>query len=103
MNAAYLCCLLALPLVAHADAPWGNADAAAGRALHDKSCPSCHVRLFGGDGSGIYTREERLLGSRRELLQRVATCNTQTRSGWFPEEEAEVAAWLNATYYHFEQ
>ena len=30
----------------------------AGKILHDKSCISCHARMFGGDGSKIYTRAD---------------------------------------------
>jgi hypothetical protein len=35
------------------------------------------------------------------LGQRVAACSAQTNAGWFPEDEAHVAAWLNQTYYKF--
>lgn len=100
--AAFLALSLAA-LPALAAAPWGNADPKLGKALHDKSCIACHAKLYGGDGSGMYTREGRLLSTRRELLQRVAVCNVQARAGWFPEEEAAVAAWLNQQYYHFKE
>lgn len=92
---------LLLPLPALAEAPWGNADPKQGEALHAQSCVACHARLQGGDGSAMYTREERLVHNRRELLQRVATCNAMVKTGWFPEEEAAVAAWLNQRYYRF--
>lgn len=96
-----LTALLALtPLIANAE-PWGDADPAAGKALHEKSCPACHARMYGGDGSAIYTRTGRVLSDKLELLQRVAACNAQMSSGWFPEEEGAVAAWLNKQYYHF--
>lgn len=26
-----------------------------GKSLHDKQCAACHVKLLGGDGSGMYT------------------------------------------------
>jgi len=90
---------LALP--ATAAEPWGNADSKAGKVLHDKQCVACHVRLYGGDGSKMYTRDGRLLSTQLDILQRVATCNSQTKAGWFPEEEAEVAAYLNQQFYHF--
>lgn len=90
------------PLAALADDPWGQADPQAGKALHDKACISCHASQYGGDGSKIYTRSGRIVHNKRELLQRVATCNAMTRSGWFPEDEA-AAAWLNQRYYHFDK
>lgn len=83
--------------------PWGNADSQAGKVLHDKQCVACHVRLYGDDGSKMYTRDGRLLSTKLDILQRVATCNSQTKAGWFPEEEAEVAAYLNQQFYHFKE
>lgn len=93
--------LIAPPVLA-AD-PWGNADPKAGKERHDKACVACHVRLYGGDGSKMYTRDGRLLSTKLDILQRVATCNSQTKAGWFPEEEADVAAYLNQQYYHFKE
>lgn len=93
----------ALAAAARADAPWGDADPNEGKALHDKACISCHARMYGGDGSKIYTHDGRIITNRLELLQRVAACNSQVRAGWFPEEEASVAAWLNQRYYRFDK
>ncbi len=92
--------LMTLPAIA---APWGDADPKAGKALHDKSCVACHVRLYGGDGSKMYLRDGRLLSTQLDILQRVAACNSQVNTGWFPEEEAAVAAYLNQQYYHFKE
>lgn len=91
-----------IPLAALAEEPWGKVDLQAGKALHDKSCTSCHMRMYGGDGSKMYTRDGRMLSNKLELLQRVATCNAMANAGWFPEDENNVAAWLNKQYYHFE-
>ncbi len=93
--------LAALPAAAVAEEPWGKVDLGSAKALHDKSCVACHVRMYGGDGSTMYTRDGRMLSDRLELLQRVATCNARVSAGWFPDEEAAVAAWLNQQYYHF--
>ena len=93
--------LALLPAVALAEEPWGKVDRKAGPELHQKACLSCHVRMYGGDGSKMYTRDGRMLSTQLELLQRVATCNAQVSAGWFPEEEGAVAAWLNDQYYHF--
>ena len=92
--------LLAFPSLAMA-LPWGDADLRQGEQLHTQACVSCHARYYGGDGSGMYTRDQRQVTSAAALLQRTATCNSQTRSGWFPEDEAAVAAHLNHRHYHF--
>ncbi|MDD5175541.1 MAG: cytochrome c [Sterolibacterium sp.] len=72
-----------------------------GQTLHDKQCISCHAQRFGGDGSTIYTRAERKVHSLSALRQRVAYCSMQTNTGWFPEDEEQVASWLNQQYYKF--
>lgn len=92
--------LLALPV--QAGEPWGKVDLEAAKPLHDKACQSCHTKMYGGDGSKMYTRDGRMLSDKLELLQRVAACNAMVSAGWFPEEEGSVAAWLNKHYYRFE-
>lgn len=96
-------CLLAslFATSALASDPWGDADPKSGKKKHEEKCVACHVRLYGGDGSKMYTREGRLLSTKLDILQRVAACNSQVHSGWFPDEEAEVAAYLNQQYYKF--
>lgn len=93
---------LLLAFGAQAGEPLDATDTAKAKALHDKSCIGCHSRMYGGDGSKIYTRDDRILSSKQQLLQRVAVCNAQAKAGWRPEEEASVAAWLNQRYYHFD-
>lgn len=84
----------------HAE-PFEKGDAAKGKALADKQCVSCHVQMFGGDGSGVYTRADRKVKNDKQLAARISGCNSNTNAGWFPEEELNVAAHLNKTYYHF--
>ena len=81
--------------------PWGNADAKAGQSKHEEKCVACHVKMYGGDGSKMYTRDGRMLSTKLDILQRTAACNSQVQAGWFPEEEAEVAAYLNQHFYKF--
>ncbi len=81
--------------------PFANGDPVKGKALADKSCTACHVSMFGGDGSKIYTRPDRKVKTAEQLRARVRACNTNAGAGWFPEEENHVAAYLNATYYRF--
>jgi hypothetical protein len=101
MRLPLIALLALLPFAANAADPWGNVDLTNAKALHDKSCTSCHISKYGGDGSKMYTRDGRKTSSKRELLQRVAACNAMVNSGFFPEEEGAVAAWLNQQYYHF--
>ncbi|HQT31445.1 MAG TPA: cytochrome c [Thiobacillus sp.] len=76
-------------------------DPKVGKTLHDKSCTSCHVSMFGGDGSKIYTRADRKTKSLSQLAARVSGCNANSGAGWFPEDEAHVTAYLNQQYYKF--
>ena len=88
------------PIAGATDA-WPPGDAKLGKPLHEQSCIACHTKMYGGDGSKMYTRAGRQLSDRNELVQRVAGCNAQFNVGWFPEDEAHVAAYLNAQYYKF--
>ncbi len=72
-----------------------------GKRLHDKLCVSCHVERFGGDGSKIYLRSDRIIHDRAALDQRVATCNAMTNAGLLPEDEQNIAAYLAQRYYKF--
>ncbi len=92
---------LGLAATAASAEPFANGNPHAGRPLADKSCNACHVSMFGGDGSKIYTRPDRKVKSAEQLAARIRACNANSGAGWFPEEEAHVAAYLNATYYHF--
>jgi hypothetical protein len=103
MRLPLIALLVLLPIATHAGEPWGKIDINKAKPLHDEACLSCHVRMYGGDGSKMYTRDGRLLSNKLEVLQRVAACNAQVSSDWFPEEEGAVAAWLNQRYYHFKQ
>lgn len=88
---------------ANANELFAKADAAAGKALHEKNCISCHASSYGGDGSGIYTREYAKVKTSKGLVAQVRNCNTMIGLKWFEEEELNVAAYLNKTYYKFDQ
>jgi mono/diheme cytochrome c family protein len=93
--------LLALPVLAAAQ-PFSKGDPAAGKKLAAAAhCAKCHSEKVGGDGSRLYTRPERKVKNARQLLTQVAACNTQLNTGWFPEDEEHVAAYLNRDYYKF--
>jgi mono/diheme cytochrome c family protein len=94
--------VLALLLATAAQAaPFANGNATAGKALHDKQCADCHAARFGGDGSKIYTRAERRVKNASSLAQQITTCNANLGNQLFPEDEANLGAFLNKTYYKF--
>lgn len=88
--------------MAHAE-PFAQGDAGIGKQLVEKHCISCHAGSFGGDGSGIYTREDRKVKNAQGLLQQIRTCNTNIGLQWFEDDEQNVARYLNQNYYHFDQ
>jgi mono/diheme cytochrome c family protein len=80
-----------------------KADPKRGQALVEKNCNSCHVSMYGSDGSEIYLRPDRKVKNLSQLASRVAACNANTGAGWFPEEEADATAYLNQKYYKLKQ
>lgn len=90
--------LVATPVLA---APFASADAAAGKAMHGKKCAACHAGRFGGDGSAIYTRADRRIKNAGGLAQQITVCNSMLGNELFPEDEANLGAYLNQTYYKF--
>ncbi len=83
---------------AHAD-PFAGGDPKIGKQMVEKNCISCHASSFGGDGSGIYTREDRRVKTAKGLIQQIRNCNTNLGLKWFEEEEMHVASYLNQAYY----
>ncbi len=80
--------------------PLAGADPNAGKPIAEKSCVTCHARRF-GDAATIYTRSDRRVNTPAQLLAQVRYCNTELKAGLFPEDEANVAAYLNEQYYKF--
>ena len=98
-----ICLLCFLSVQASANELFAKADVAAGKALHEKNCISCHTSSYGGDGSAIYTREYNKVKTSKGLIAQVRNCNTNIGLKWFEDEELNVAAYLNQTYYKFEK
>lgn len=101
--AALVYAVIATIMLSRADAATASrgGDATLGATLHDKDCIACHVRRVGGDGSAMYTRDERKVTSAAKLDAQIAACNTELATGYFPDEEAHIAAYLNLRYYKF--
>jgi cytochrome c len=100
INTILIFLLILFPTALLAD-PLAAGDVKIGKALVEKNCIECHVRLHGGDGSKMYTRPDRKVTSSAKLLAQIAICNAQLGTQWFPEDEVHVAAYLNQTYYKF--
>lgn len=83
--------------------PFAGADVEAGEFIHADQCVACHTAKFGGpDGSNAYTRADRRVTSPDSLLQQLTACTTVLNLGLFPEDERDIAAYLNKHYYKFE-
>ncbi len=80
---------------------------ASGNANHGKKlfaqyeCDSCHKGKVGGDGSAIFTRPDRIVRSAGELIPRIKFCSGAVGAHLSAQEEQDLAAHLNQTYYHF--
>jgi cytochrome c553 len=81
--------------------PYAGADASAGRTLSQKDCVSCHARKFDGDATRIYTRPDRKVRNPEQLLAQVQLCNSELNLQYFPDDEANVAAYLDREHYRF--
>jgi Cytochrome C oxidase, cbb3-type, subunit III len=78
----------------------GNADN--GKKLFARyECDSCHKGKVGGDGSAIFTRPDRIVRTVDELIPRIKFCSGAVGANLKPQEELDLAAHLNQTYYHF--
>ena len=90
--------LLASLVVSSSDA----ADPAHGRKLvEEKKCDTCHHNKTQGDAKAIYLRKDRIVTSLPKLKAQVAACNSQLGLQLFPEDEQDIVAYLNETYYKF--
>ena len=95
---------LALAMPAAGDGPplpFANGDAKQGAPLASKDCVACHARRFDGDADRIYLRADRKVRTPAQLATQISYCNTELGTGYFPDEEEHVAAFLNQKYYHF--
>ncbi|MEO6566302.1 MAG: cytochrome c [Casimicrobiaceae bacterium] len=96
------CVLLAAVGAASAETSPTATDIAAGRALSDRDCVACHRQKF-GTPEAIYLRPDRKVKSLAALRLQVARCNVELATQYFPDEEEQVTAYLNATHYRFTQ
>jgi len=77
-------------------------DLANGKAIDQQKCYACHAKKSGfGNGDMIYTRSDSKVKSVANLKKTVGMCNTELRLDLFPEDEADVVAYLNQQFYKF--
>lgn len=88
--------------VAMAPAPFASGNPELGTPLNDKACVGCQAQRLGGDADRIYFRGQRRVRTAAHLLPQLSYCNAELATGYFPEEEEHIAAYLNKQYYRFE-
>jgi cytochrome c len=77
-------------------------DLANGKAIDQQKCYACHAKKSGfGNGDMIYARSDSKVKSLANLKKMVSLCNTELRLDLFPEDEVDVAAFLNQQFYKF--
>ena len=78
-------------------------DAENGGAVLEEKCTACHINMFGGDGSSVYTREDSKVKTVEGLMQMVEACNVRTQNGELSEEILDdLTAHLNEAFYHYD-
>jgi mono/diheme cytochrome c family protein len=68
------------------------ADAAHGKALHDKNCVACH-------DTGMYTRANRRVESVAALEAQIRRCDANLGLKWFDSDVLDVVEYLNSNFY----
>lgn len=82
--------------------PFPQGDAKAGEKLFAQlRCNSCHINMFGGDGSAIFTRPNSKVHNPAQLIAQIGRCGGNVDKDFSPQEEQNIAAYLNR-YYHFQ-
>lgn len=81
---------------------FASTDLANGKSIDQQKCYACHAKKTGfGNGDMIYTRSDSKVKSVADLKKMVGLCNTELRLDLFPEDEADVVAYLSQQFYKF--
>ena len=80
-----------------------NANIDNGKELHNSNCTSCHISIQGGDGSGIYTRENNRIETYPALIKQVNRCRDSLGMQWPEAHVNDVVEYLNSTFYKFKK
>jgi mono/diheme cytochrome c family protein len=89
-------------LLGFSAAVFANANLENGQEIDQHKCYACHASKTGfGNGDMIYTRSDSKVSTLAKLKTMVERCNAELRLDLFPEDEADVAAYLNKQFYKF--
>lgn len=72
-----------------------------GNELHTENCKKCHAAMTGGDGSVLYTRNNRNVISIDALADRIHYCQSSLGLNWSADQQQAVKLYLNRSYYNF--
>jgi len=72
-----------------------------GTTLHAENCIACHAAMTGGEGSVLYTRDDRNVKSSEALSKQVNRCQSSLGLNWSKEQINAVQQYLNKSFYHF--
>lgn len=78
-----------------------SASAEDGAMLHQENCIACHAAMTGGDGSVLYTRDDRTVKSLDALSKQVDRCQSSLDLAWSSDQISSVQKHLNSLYYQF--
>lgn len=93
--------LLAWCTASHANPLAGGDPVAGKKAFDEANCNACHVKITGGEPERLFNRPERKVSDAQALLKLVRFCVSRTGASVFPEDEVNIAAYLNRAYYKF--
>ncbi len=83
-------------------APFAQGHADNGKKLFAHyQCSTCHEGKVGGDGSAIFTRKNHIVNAATDLIPRIKVCSGAVGANLSAQEELDLAAHLNQTYYKF--
>ena len=72
-----------------------------GSTLHSENCIACHAAMTGGDGSVLYTRDDRTVKSSDVLSKQVDRCQSSLDLNWSNDQIDSVQQYLNTLFYQF--
>jgi hypothetical protein len=99
-RASLVCMVLCAPPGPARAQPFAEADRSNGEVVYaEKRCAACHVDKTGRDAAFMYRRDDRKVKTLHDLRRYVSLCNMELRLELFPEDERDVAAFLNHQYY----
>ncbi len=94
----FVAILITVPMIAAAGDPTNGKELYLfGDGGDSQACTACHDDSYFLNPSNVTAK------SMAELKGWVQGCNQRFPQGWFPEEEDDVAAFLNREYYRFPQ